>query len=145
MMEKSRILVVDDEPGVRELLKEFLETKGYVVTTASDGAEALTAFEEQKPHLILLDINMPGMNGLGTLQRIREVDRAVGIIMLTGVRDEDIAKEAMRKDAYDYVTKPFNLRYLELAVLTRLAQEEHSLHGSPEFGNGEAWRSNERA
>ncbi|MBI4561925.1 MAG: response regulator [Candidatus Rokubacteria bacterium] len=127
VMEKARILVVDDEAHVRELLKDFLERKGYAVSTAPDGAEALSAVQEQKPQLVLLDVRMPGMDGLETLRRIRAVDRTVGVIMLTALHDEDIAKEAMRREAYDYVTKPVSLRYLELAVLTRLAQAERSV------------------
>lgn len=126
-MEKARILVVDDEAHVRELLKDFLERKGYAVSTAPDGAEALSAVQEQKPQLVLLDVRMPGMDGLETLRRIRAVDGTVGVIMLTALHDEDIAKEAMRREAYDYVTKPVSLRYLELAVLTRLAQAERSV------------------
>ena len=122
-----RILVVDDEAHVRDVLKDFLERKGYVVSTASDGAEALSAVQKEKPQLVLLDVRMPGMDGLEALRRIRAADGTVGVIMLTAVHDEAIAREAMRSDAYDYVTKPVSLRYLELAVLTRLAQGERSV------------------
>lgn len=121
-MEKARILVVDDDPKVREILKDFLEIKGYAVTTVSSGAEALTVLEETQPHLILLDIMMPGMDGLETLRRIREMDQAVGIVMITSVDEGEIAKEAVRRGAYDYITKPIDLAYLELVILTRLAQ-----------------------
>lgn len=69
MTEKDRILVVDDDAGVHEVLKEFLEAKGYAVFTASSGAEALKLVEEQRPHLILLDILMPGMDGVETARR----------------------------------------------------------------------------
>ncbi|MBI3989778.1 MAG: response regulator [candidate division NC10 bacterium] len=121
-MEKPKILVVDDEPQALELLKAFLQIKGYAVMTASSGAEALTVLEERRPHLILLDVMMPGMDGLETLRRIRERDQAVGILMITAANDEEIAKKAVRQGAYDYITKPIDLAYLELAILTRLAK-----------------------
>lgn len=105
--------------------------------TASSGAEALTVIEEKRPHLILLDIIMPGMDGLETLQRIREVDQGVGIIMITAVDEEEIAKEAVRRGAYDYLTKPLDLTYLELVVLTRLAQTDRRRRGHPGAGDAE--------
>lgn len=126
MIDQARILVVDDEPEVRQLVADFLEAKGYEVTTATSGVEALAAVAAQRPHLVLLDIMMPRMNGLEALQRIRQLDQSVGIIMLTAVEDEAIAKEAMRKEAYDYITKPIDFGYLELAILTKLAQKERS-------------------
>lgn len=129
MTEKTRILVVDDEPGVLEVLKEFLETRGYQVTTAGSGAEALKAVQAERPHLVLLDIMMPGMNGLEALPRILEIDRTIGVMMLTAVDDYKIVKQAIGKGAYDYITKPINFDYLELSILTRLAQTDLPLRG----------------
>ncbi|MBI4561263.1 MAG: response regulator [Candidatus Rokubacteria bacterium] len=128
-METARILVVDDEPGVCEVLKEFLETRGYQVTTAASGAEALKAVQAERPHLVLLDILMPGMNGLEALPRILEIDRTIGVMMLTAVDDYQIVKQAIGKGAYDYITKPINFDYLELSILTRLAQTDLPLRG----------------
>lgn len=122
MAEQARILVVDDEAEVRELVAEFLEVKGYAVITAANGLDALTAVKHYRPHLVLMDVMMPRMDGLETLRRIREADPGVGIIMLTAVEDEAIAKEAMKKEAYDYITKPLDFGYLELVILTKLAQ-----------------------
>lgn len=126
MREMEKILVVDDEVGVRQFLKTFLEFKGYMVITATGGLEAIAAVEKHQPDLILLDIMMPGMNGLETLQRIREIDRTVGIIIVTGFSGEEIAKEAMRQVASDCVTKPFDLGYLERSILAGLAQKDPS-------------------
>jgi len=123
-MERARILVVDDEPEICEVLKEFLEARGYLVTTASSGAEALRAIEKQRPHLILLDIVMPGMNGLETLQRILETDRTIPVSMLTAVDDYKVVKQAIGKGAYDYITKPINFDYLEISILSKLAQTD---------------------
>jgi len=129
MMENAKILVVDDEPGIREYLKEFLEGKGYAVTTASNGAEALTAVESGRPHVVLLDILMPVMNGLEALPRILGIDPTIGVIMLSAIDDYQIVKQATGKGAYDYLTKPINLDYLELSILTRLAHTDLSLSG----------------
>ncbi len=124
MREEARILVVDDEEDVRHLVAEFLEARGYSVITAATGAEALTAVKHYRPDLVLMDIIMPKMNGLETIQRIRDIDRRVGFIMLTAVEDEAVAREAMQKDAYDYITKPLDFGYLELAIMTKLARVE---------------------
>jgi len=134
----ERILVVDDELPVRELLKKFLGFKGYTVITASSGPEAIAAAREHQPDLILLDIMMPGMNGLETLHRIREIDRAVGIIIVTGFSGGKIAKEAMRQAASDCITKPIDLGYLEVSILVRLAQKDSAPSSHAEVQKGEA-------
>lgn len=138
MSEMERILVVDDELGVRQLLKKFLELKGYMVITATCGLEAIAAVEKHQPDLILLDIMMPGMNGLETLQRIREIDRTVEIIIVTGFSGGEIAREAMRQVASDCITKPIDLGYLELSILVRLAQKDSSPENHAEAQKGEA-------
>jgi two-component system response regulator MprA len=122
MGETARILIVDDEEEIRQLVAEFLEARGYSVISAASGIEALTALERFHPDLILLDVMMPRMNGLEALRRIREVDGRVGVIMLTAVEDEGVARQAMQSEAYDYVTKPVDFGYLELAILTKLAR-----------------------
>ncbi len=73
----ARILVVDDEPDAVELLQEFLTAKGYDVITASDGEEALRQVKEHRPHLILLDVRMPKLNGMEVLKRVREIDEKI--------------------------------------------------------------------
>lgn len=117
---EEKILVVDDEDGIRSLLITFFTRKGFKTTGARSGEEALRLLDTEKPTVILLDINMPGMDGLLTLKKIREKDARVGIVMATGVQDEQIVQEAMDLGAYHYVLKPFDLQYLELVVLTRL-------------------------
>lgn len=132
MMERAKILVVDDEPAISDYLKEFLEGKGYLVTTASSGTEALQAVEQGRPHLVLLDILMPGMSGLAALPKILKIDPTIGVIMLTAIDDYKVVKEAVGKGAYDYITKPINFDYLELSILTRLAQTDLSLRSQRE-------------
>jgi len=111
-----RILVVDDEPQDVELLREFLTGKGYEVLTASDGEEALRKVKEERPHLVLLDVRMPGMSGLEVLQRVRQIDQEVGIIMVTAVNEEETGRQALQVGAFDYITKPLDFAYLERSL-----------------------------
>jgi len=117
-----KILVVDDEIIIRDLLEDFLSRKGYDVYTASDGRAAIAEVKEIKPHIVLLDIMMPGMDGIDTLEEIRRIDPRVGVIMITGVLDEKLGKRAMKLGAFDYITKPLDLAYLETAVMVKMLQ-----------------------
>ncbi len=117
---KEKILIVDDEENICSLLKYFFEKKGYPTITAHNGEEAIALVEKERPSMILLDVMMPGMDGILTLRKIREIDPKVGVVMATGSQDELIAKEASALGSYAYVLKPFDLKYLELVVLTRL-------------------------
>ena len=116
----SRILLVDDEVGIRKFLKDFFELKGYKTLEAKNGEEAVKMVRDEKPSVILLDVQMPGMDGILTLKKIREIDPEVGVVMATSVNDEEVAREAARLGSYSYVLKPFDLKYLELVVTTRL-------------------------
>jgi len=113
---EGRVLVVDDEAQAVELLREFLSAKGYEVITAGDGAEALRKVKEERPHLILLDVQMPKMDGLEVLRRLREIDKEVSVIMVTGVNEEAIGRQAMELGAFDYIVKPLDLPYLEQSL-----------------------------
>jgi CheY-like chemotaxis protein len=115
-----RVLVVDDEPDARELLQEFLAGKGYEVLTASDGEEALQKVKAERPHLIFLDVRMPKMDGLEVLKRVREIDREVGVIMVTAVKEEEIGRQALQLGAFDYITKPLDLQYLEQSLWVKI-------------------------
>lgn len=115
-----RVLVVDDEPDARELLQEFLAGKGYEVLTASDGEEALQRVEAERPHLIFLDVRMPKMDGLEVLKRVREIDQEVGVIMVTALREEEIGRQALELGAFDYITKPLDLKYLEQSLWVKI-------------------------
>ncbi|OGB92729.1 MAG: hypothetical protein A3G35_02595 [candidate division NC10 bacterium RIFCSPLOWO2_12_FULL_66_18] len=112
----ARILVVDDEPDAVELLQEFLTAKGYDVIIACDGEEALRQVKEHRPHLILLDVRMPKLNGMEVLKRVREIDHEVGVIMVTAVNEEETGREALKMGAFDYITKPLDLQYLERSL-----------------------------
>lgn len=116
----SKIMVIDDEQAVCDTLKKFLAMKGYDVSVALSGGEAIKKLKEQKFDMVLLDIKMPGMDGIETLRRIREIDERVGIVMVTAVKDNAIGKECMKMGAYDYITKPFSLEYLETVLMVKL-------------------------
>jgi len=105
-MSAGHILVVDDEPGMRRYLQTVLELDSYRVTTACDGVEALDRVQRDQPDLVLLDMVMPGPDGLETLRRIREARPTTKVVMLSCVRDTRKVAQAMRLGAHDYLSKP---------------------------------------
>ncbi len=104
----KRVLVVDDERGVREALRQILEYEGIEVRTAASGDEALKALPEFHPHLILLDVKMAGMDGLETLAKVRETDSGVYVVMISGHGTIQTAVEATQLGAYDFLEKPLD-------------------------------------
>ena len=118
----GRILVVDDEAPVREVLTEYFSTEGYAVEAAGSGVEALTAVRNGRADLVLLDVRMPGLDGVQVLRRIREIDDRVTVIMVTANEDVGLAKETLKLGAFDYVAKPFDFDYLDRAVAAGLAR-----------------------
>lgn len=102
------LLLVDDEEGIRTVLKISLADAGYSVITAASVDEALERFHEQRPDIILTDIKMPGRTGLELLKIIKELDSDVEVIMLTGHGDLDLAIQSLKHDATDFLTKPVN-------------------------------------
>ena len=110
-MSDRRILVVDDDPDIRGLLRELLERRGFSVTEARDGQEALRTFFAERPDLVVLDVAMPGLDGWKTLERIRELSD-VPVVMLTARATELEKTRGLRGGADDYVTKPFGRQEL---------------------------------
>ncbi len=111
----KRILIVDDELSVRESLKLILQDQ-YKILMANDAKEALVLFERETPHLVLLDIILPEMDGITVLKRVREMDATVPVIMLTATRMVKTAVEAMKLGATDYLSKPFEIEELKLII-----------------------------
>jgi len=103
----ARVLVVDDEEIIRNLLQRTLETAGYDVTTAANGREALDKVSEAEFDAALLDIKMPGMSGIELLQQLNVHHPQTCVVMVTAVADAETAIEAMKAGAYDYIIKPF--------------------------------------
>src|SRR3954447_415585 len=107
----ARGLVCDDDPDIRAVLRALLERAGMAVSEATDGREALRVVHEQHPALVVLDVNMPLLDGWQTLERLRDFS-AVPVLMLTG-RDAELEKvRGLRSGADDYVTKPFGRQEL---------------------------------
>jgi len=115
-----RMVIVDDEQEVLDELSEVFSEYGYEIETARGGEEALRKVKEKRPHVMLLDIRMPGMDGIEVLRRVRELDPSLGIIMVTAVMEENLAKEAMTLGAFDYITKPIDLDYLRTSVVIKI-------------------------
>jgi DNA-binding response OmpR family regulator len=110
-MSDRRILVVDDDPDIRGLLRELLDRRGFDVHEAKDGQEALRVFFDRRPDLVVLDVQMPGLDGWKTLERIRELSD-VPVVMLTAKTTELEKTRGLRAGADDYVTKPFGRQEL---------------------------------
>ena len=123
-MSLGKVLVVDDEPDVRQLLYDFLSGRDYDVVLAASGFEAIEALEREKPDLVLLDVAMPGMNGVEALSRIATIEPPVRVIMVTANADIGLTSRLLAMGAVDYIPKPFDLEYLEQAVSIQLAASQ---------------------
>jgi two-component system nitrogen regulation response regulator NtrX len=122
-----RLLVVDDERGVRDAVKQILEYEGIEVHTAASGGEALTLYPELRPHVVLLDVKMAGLDGLETLTRLRELDEAATVVMVSGHGTIATAIDATRRGAFDFLEKPLDTD--RLLVTVRNALEHATLAG----------------
>jgi DNA-binding NtrC family response regulator len=108
MITKANLLIVDDETVVRDSLGKWFEEEGYSVDTASSAHEALLKLPRQRWDLALLDIKMPGMDGIELHRKMREVDPGIIVIIMTGYASVDTAVQALKDGAYDYIMKPFD-------------------------------------
>ena len=115
----KKVLIVDDEPDFCDALRDFLRSKGFKVAIALSGEEALRAYMQEKPDVVLLDIRMPGMDGLETLRELKVLDPGANAIMVTAIEDDEFVKRAMVEGALDYITKPVDHDYLVLALVTK--------------------------
>jgi two-component system response regulator (stage 0 sporulation protein F) len=112
---KSIILVVDDQPGIRRLLMEVLTEEGYIVYTAANGYEGMQKAKDLNPALILMDMKMPGMDGIETLRELKHINQADKVIMMTAYGELGLVNIAKELGAYAYVTKPFDI--IELCTM----------------------------
>jgi DNA-binding response OmpR family regulator len=115
------LLVVDDEIETCDFLRNFFSEKGYDVSWATNGEEALTLSRQKHPDLVLLDVRMPGISGLEVLHRLRKGENPPKVVMITAVEDREVIEEAKRLGAEDYILKPFVLDYLESVVLRKVS------------------------
>lgn len=119
-----RILVIDDDPGVRSLLARGLSFEGYLVDTAHDGEAGLNAMRDRPPELVILDVMLPGVDGIEVLRRLRQVDAHLPVLLLTARDTPDDQVTGFRVGADDYVTKPFSFDVLAARVRAHLRRRE---------------------
>lgn len=121
---KVRVLVVDDELGMRDLLSYELESRGFQVITASNGLKALAAVKSEKIELVITDVNMAEMDGVTTLVEIKKINPDLEVIITTGYGTIEMAVDAMKKGAYDFVQKPYNLDEMSLIINRALEKKD---------------------
>jgi two-component system response regulator PilR (NtrC family) len=126
----SRLLVVDDESAMRDLLRIVLEKEGHEVFTANDGVTGLSLATSRDLDLVISDIKMPGLDGVGLLAGLRQQGRTMPVIMITAYAESESAIQAMKQGAYDYLTKPFKMEEIKLVI--RRALEEASRRAESE-------------
>src|SRR6201998_1651709 len=133
MRETAKILLVDDEPAMLRYIRTLLEVDDYKVETAATGEEALLRVEKgMEPDLVLLDVLMPGIDGLETLEQIRQKRPGTKVVMLSCVNDTKKVVQAMRLGAQDYLTKPFQKAELDAVIDLSLGQGKKAVSGEVE-------------
>ncbi len=120
-MDKARILIIDNEPALLDVLADNLMEKGFEVLVADDGDLGLELVERERPELVLLDFRMPRLDGLAVLREIREIDPNVVVIMMSADASSQRAQDAVREGACDFVTKPIDLDYLVASIAANLS------------------------
>jgi DNA-binding response OmpR family regulator len=127
----ATILAVDDDEKIRELLSTLLRRKGHHVLTASHGQKGIEVFRRERPHVTILDFEMPDMDGLAVLRQIREIDPRAAVIMLTGAGTEAREKQARELGVTDFLAKGFSLHEVGAALNQVLNQPVQGVGGSP--------------
>lgn len=113
MVDKQKVLIIDDEESVCDILKKLFVREGYKALSETDPKTALEVFKKEKPDCVLLDIKMPGKDGLELLREIKAIEENTGIIIITGYGTLENAIESVKLGAFDYITKPFDLEYIK--------------------------------
>lgn len=125
---KNKVLIVDDQNGIRVLLMEVFTNEGYETFQAPNGKTALEIVREEDPDLVLLDMKIPGMDGLDILKHIKSINSSIKVIMMTAYGELDMIKEATELGAIMHFTKPFDIDEMRQAVQQQLSERNgHSL------------------
>jgi two-component system response regulator AtoC len=129
MNQVSKVLVADDDAAIRKLLVDLLSGEGYTVSEAKTGSEVLSVLNntEKRPDLVLMDVRMPEMSGIDVLRRMKDQKTGVGVLVMTAYGTSNLAIQSIQLGAYDYITKPFDLE--EVLVAVRRFFEHRSLQG----------------
>ena len=112
--DRPAIVVVDDDRGIRDLIAESFDSDDYEVVGAVSAEKALPLIQEKKPALILLDVRLPGIDGIEALRRIKKMDKGLVVVMITAFGDEKSAMRCMKLGAAAYVHKPFDVNYVTM-------------------------------
>ncbi len=121
-MKKQKILIVDDEDGMREMLADLFRALGYQPIVACNGSEALSLLEKNKVALVISDIKMPVMDGIEMMRKVKAKYPDLAVILMTGYKPDYSWKEVMKAGASDYITKPFSIEMIEKKVRACLEQ-----------------------
>ena len=146
----TRILVIDDDPGIRRVLERGLQYEGYLVETAGDGEAGVRALRDRTPDLVILDVMLPGVDGIEVLRRVRQAGDAVPVILLTARDHPEDQVAGLEGGADDYVTKPFSFDVLLARVRIQLRRRETEMPAQLRFADltldpaGHAVRRGER-
>jgi len=119
-----KILTVDDEIGIDSFFYEFFTARNYIVLTASNGKAAINLVRKESPQIVLMDINMRGMDGIEALKQIKAIDKRIMVVMVTGVNSDASRQEALDAGADEYITKPLSLEYLEKVVFLKFLDQQ---------------------
>lgn len=143
-MSKAKILIVDDEAGVRELLNDALQISGYDTAVAADGLDAMNWLRTNRADLIVSDVMMPKLDGFGLLEQMRKRGDETPVILLTARGDKQDINRGLRTGADDYVSKPFGLEELVLRVAAVLRRTRPDGAGSTDIELGDFWLSEDQ-
>jgi len=119
-----KILTVDDELAADTFFNKFFEMNNYEVITAGDGESAIKMVKKDRPKVVLLDVKMPGMDGLAALKEIKSINKDIVVIMVTALADDQTMKMAMELGADDYVTKPLSIEDLEKKIVAMVSKDK---------------------
>lgn len=117
-----KLLTVDDEKGLTDLLYNFFHSRGFYVSVAHSGEEALKIVNSDRPDIIFLDISMKGMSGIEVLERVKRIDENIKVIMVTVHSEKEMIAKAKELGADEYITKPFMISYLEEVVIKKIQE-----------------------
>ena len=134
--DRTPLLVVDDEPPIRRLLRTSLKAEGFEVLEAENAKAALAAIETEKPEIVILDLGLPDLDGLDVIRRVRAGGSKLPIVVLSSRGDERGKVEALELGADDYVTKPFGIAELVARIRTALRHRFQEQGGEPLFKSG---------
>jgi len=137
-MSKPTVLIIEDDPDLQELLEYNVSSAGFLTLTSEDGERGLALAKERQPELIILDIMLPGMDGISVLKHIREDEliRNTPVLMLTAKSEEDDIVQGLERGADDYMTKPFSPKELVARIKSILRRFDTTTEESPQFSQG---------